>query len=83
MIWYPSQSFDVIGQVVEFAWGKDLNWGQTRLFFLPASDNKISSGLLMDAGPTVWRVWSVNKSGDVAFSEQHSFRQCPVPHACR
>jgi hypothetical protein len=74
-IWYPSQSTEVIGQVVEFVWGKDTNWGQTRLFFLPASENKISSGLLMDGGPTVWRVWSINKFGDVVFSEQHSFRR--------
>ena len=73
-IWYPSQSTDVIGQVVEFVWGKDTNWGLTRLFFLPASENKISGGLLMSGGPTVWRVWSINKFGDVVFSEQHSFR---------
>lgn len=82
-IWYPSQSTDVIGQVVEFVWGKDTNWGLTRLFFLPASENKISSGFLMSGGPTVWRVWSINKFGDVAFSEQYSFKQCPVPYVCR
>jgi hypothetical protein len=72
--WYPSQSTDVIGQVVEFVWGKDTNWGQTRLAFLPVSENKISSGFLLSGGPTVWRVWSINKFGDVVFSEQHSFR---------
>ena len=83
LLWYPSQSTDVIGQVVEFAWGKDMNWGQTRLFFLPASDNKISTGVLMGSGPWVWRVWSVNKFGDVVFSEQRSFKQCPVPSVCR
>jgi hypothetical protein len=82
-IWHPSQSTDVIGQVVEFMWGKDTNWGLTRLFFLPASENKLSSGLLMSGGPMVWRVWSINKYGDLVFSETHSFRDCPVPAVCR
>ena len=72
-IWQPSQNTDVIGQVVEFSWGRDTNWGLTRLFFLPASETKLSSGLLMSGGPNVWRVWSINKAGDVVFSEQHSF----------
>jgi hypothetical protein len=82
-IWQPSQSTDVIGQVVEFMWGKETNWGLTRLFFLPASENKLSSGRLMSGGPTLWRVWSINRSGEVVFSEQHSFRNCPCPTACR
>lgn len=71
-IWQPSPSSEVIGQVVEFSLGKD-TWGLTRLFFLHASANKLSSGLLMSGGKSAWRVWSVNKAGDVAFSEQHSF----------
>jgi hypothetical protein len=73
-IWQPSESAEVIGQVVEFTWGKDTNYGLTRLFFLPVSENKLSSGLLMNGGLSVWRVWSISKAGDVAFSEQHSFR---------
>ena len=72
-VWQPSQSPDVIGQVVEFMWGKDTNWGLTRLFFLPESESKISTGFIMSGGKSVWRVWSVNKAGDVAFSEPHSF----------
>ena len=72
--WQPSQSNDVIGQVVEFMWGKNTNSGLTRLLFLPATENKLSSGYLMNGGTMVWRVWSINKSGDVAFSEQRSFR---------
>jgi hypothetical protein len=72
--WAPSQSTDVIGQVVEFMWGSDTNWGLTRLFFLPANESKLSTGYLMSGGLSVWRVWSINKSGDVAFSEQRSFR---------
>jgi hypothetical protein len=81
-IWYPSQSTDMLGQVVEFVWGKETNWGLTRLFFLPASENKLSSGRLMSGGPTEWRVWSVSRSGEVVFSEQHSFRNCPCPTVC-
>jgi hypothetical protein len=73
-IWQPSQSTDVIGQVVEFMWGADKNWGLTRLFFLRPSENKLSSGYIMSGGSQVWRVWSVTKAGDVAFSEQHSFK---------
>jgi hypothetical protein len=72
-IWHPSQSTDVIGQIVEFTWGRDTNWGLTRLFFLPAGETKLSSGLLMSGGRSVWRVWSISKTGDIAFSEQHSF----------
>jgi hypothetical protein len=71
--WQPSQSTDIIGQVVEFTYGKDTNWGMTRLFFMPANENKLSSGYLMSGGKQVWRVWSITKGGDVAFSEQHSF----------
>jgi hypothetical protein len=81
-IWEPSQSTDVIGQVAEFMWGKDANWNLTRLFFLPANVNKLSSGGLMVGGTTMWRVWSISKSGDVVFSEQHSFKHCPCPAIC-
>jgi len=72
--WLPSPSTEVIGQVAEFMWGKDRNWGLTRLFFLPAGESKLSSGNLMSSGATVWRVWSITKAGDVAFSEQHTFK---------
>ena len=80
--WEPSRSRDVIGQVVEFMWGREFNWGVTRLFFLPPGQSKLSSGLLMNGGPTVWRVWTVNKFGDVVFSEQRSFKNCPCPTNC-
>jgi hypothetical protein len=82
-IWEPSQSSDVIGQVAEFMWGKETNWGLTRLFFLPPNVNKQSTGGLMLGGTTMWRVWSISKSGDIAFSEQQSFKFCPCPSICR
>ena len=72
--WLPSPSTEVIGQVAEFMSGKDRNWGLTRLFFLPARESKLSSGYLMSSGATIWRVWSITKAGDVAFSEQHTFK---------
>ena len=72
--WQPSPSTEVVGQVAEFMWGKDRNFGLTRLFFLPARESKLSSGYLMNAGSTVWRVWSITKSGDVVFSEQRTFK---------
>ena len=72
-IWQPSPSTDVIGQVFEFTLGKDTSRGLTRLFFLPASENKLSNGFLMSGGARAWRVWSISKSGDVAFSEHRSF----------
>jgi hypothetical protein len=72
--WLPSPSTEVIGQVAEFMWGKDRNLGLTRLFFLPARESKLSSGYLMSSGATVWRVWSITRAGDVAFSEQHTFK---------
>ena len=71
--WQPSPSTDVIGQVFEFTLGKDTSRGLTRLFFLPATENKLSSGLIMNGGASTWRVWTISKAGDVAFSEQHSF----------
>lgn len=81
-IWEPSQSTDVIGQVVEFMWAKDTDSGLTRLFFLPANENKLSSRYLVSGVPTTWRVWSVTKSGDIVFSEQHSYTHCPCPAFC-
>jgi hypothetical protein len=70
-VWQPNQSTDVIGQVVEFMWGP--NRGSTRLFFLSERAGKLSSGYLWSGGLTNWRVWTVSKGGEVAFSEQHSF----------
>ena len=82
LTWYPSQSSDVIGQVAEFMWGKDHDSGLTRLFFLPASENKLSTGGLMSGGRLVWRMWTINRSGEIAFSEQHSFLNCPCRASC-
>jgi hypothetical protein len=72
-VWQPSQSTDVIGQVVEFLFGKDTSRGRTRLFFLPGHERRLSSGFLLSGGTSVWRVWSISKGGDVAFSAQHSY----------
>lgn len=73
-IWQPSQSPNVIGQVVEFMIGKDSSRGLTRLVFLPVGERRLSTGLLLSGGPSAWRVWSVSKNGDVAFSETRSYQ---------
>lgn len=72
-LWEPSQSTEVIGQVVEFMIGRDSSRGFTRLFFLSPRERNLSSGLLMSGGKSVWRVWSISKGGDISFSEQHTF----------
>ena len=72
-IWEPSQSTEVIGQVVEFVMGRDSSRGFTRLFFLSPGERKLSSGHLMSGGKSVWRVWSISKGGDIGFSEQHTY----------
>ena len=71
--WEPSQSKEVIGQIVEFLFGKDTSRGRTRLFFLPRHERKLSSGYLLSGGKSAWRVWSISKSGDLAFSQQRTY----------
>ena len=72
-LWQPSESKDVIVQVVEFMFDRYSNRQGTRLFFLPANADKLSTGSIWSGGATLWRVWSISKSGDVGFSEQRSF----------
>jgi hypothetical protein len=71
-VWRPNQNTDVIGQVVEFMWSSNRSRGP-RLFFLSERESQLSSGHLWSGGATHWRVWSISKSGEVAFSEQRSF----------
>jgi hypothetical protein len=71
--WEPGNSKDAIGQVVEFIFETDNNRRGARLFFLSAEASTLSSGYLIRGGRSVWRVWSISKSGDVTFSEQRTF----------
>lgn len=72
--WWPSQSRQVVAELVEFAYKDDarlfLRWpgrAQTR--------EQLSSGRLWStAGAWQWRVWSISSVGDVVFSEARLFR---------
>ena len=71
--WRSSQSSDVVAEIAEFSYHDDV-----RLFLQRA--NKPGSRLEVDAGRLWttrsmwrWRVWSVSKTGDLAFSEMRTF----------
>lgn len=72
-VWRPGQN--AVCEVAEFLVGDRASLRErTRLFFLFRNEGRISSGLLWGDGAR-WRVWSVSRNGDIAFSEQHSFRR--------
>lgn len=71
--WRPSPSDDVVAEITEFAYKDD-----ARLVLShrphPGTPNRVSAGALWTTrGPWNWRLWSINRSGDVAFSETRSF----------
>ena len=71
--WLPSQSDDVAIEIGEFAYKDD-----ARLFVKrigrPGSRSEISTGQLWTTHDRWnWRIWSIARSGDVAFSEVKSF----------
>jgi hypothetical protein len=71
--WRSSRSDDVIAEIVEFAYKDDARLIIRRLI-RPGSRGEISSGQLWTTHDWWnWRVWSVSRTGDVAFSEVRSF----------
>jgi hypothetical protein len=68
--WNPSPSPDVICEIAEFHFGY-----ATRFFpsFERPSKSSISTGMLVSGLRWRWRVWSISKSGLIAFSESRSF----------
>jgi hypothetical protein len=71
--WEPSQSDDVVMEIGEFAYKDD-----ARLFLKrvgrQGSRSEISTGQLWSTRDQwSWRIWSVNRNGDVTFSETKSF----------
>jgi hypothetical protein len=71
--WTPSESPDVVAQVVEFVVGDRSDPGEvTRLFFLRGNENRLSSGFLIGAGGR-WRVWSISSTGSVSLTEAHAY----------
>jgi len=72
--WRSSPSADVVTEIAEFAYKDD-----ARLFVAPPkrpeSRGQLSSGQLWHTGDAwYWRIWSVSRAGDVAFSEARTFR---------
>jgi hypothetical protein len=72
--WRSSPSEDVVAEIAEFRYHDD-----ARLFFTrprrPGSRAEVSAGQLWHTGDAwEWRVWSVSRTGDIAFSETRDFR---------
>jgi hypothetical protein len=71
--WQSSPSSEVVAEIVEFGYQDD-----ARLFLkrppTPGSQNEISAGQLWTTrSDWNWRVWSITRAGDVAFSEARQF----------
>jgi len=71
--WQSSTSDDVIAEIAEFRYRDD-----ARLFLLQPSNRgvpqRVSVGQLWSTRDEwTWRVWSITKSGEVAFSEARTF----------
>jgi hypothetical protein len=72
--WRSGPSDDVVAEIAEFRYHDD-----ARLFFTrprrPGARGEISAGQLWTTGDEWhWRVWSVSRTGDIAFSEARPFR---------
>ena len=74
MVWRPSQDEQVVAELIEFAYD-----GTARIFLRlrtgePPSRSSLSAGRLW--GRKIlwrWRVWSIDRTGEVSLSESRSF----------
>jgi hypothetical protein len=71
--WQSSTTEDVVAEVAEFSYHDD-----ARLFLLrplmPGVPRHVSAGQLWSTrGDWAWRVWSITRSGEIAFSEVRTF----------
>ena len=71
--WESDPSDAVVAEIAEFAYDED-----ARLFLvvpmMPGRRHAISAGKLwMTKGEWSWRIWSVSRTGDLAFSEARTF----------
>jgi hypothetical protein len=70
-VWETAPSRNVVATIAEFAYKDD-----ARLFMIlgPGGAQRVSSGKLWTTrSEWKWRVWSVNRAGDMAFSESRTF----------
>ncbi len=71
--WQSSTSEDVVAEIAEFRYADD-----ARLFLLrpqrPGAIGRVSTGSLWTTkSEWAWRVWSITRSGEIAFSEVRTF----------
>ena len=71
--WQSSTSDDVVAEIAEFTYPDD-----ARLFLLrprkPGAVLRVSTGQLWTTrGEWAWRVWSITRSGEIAFSQSRTF----------
>jgi hypothetical protein len=70
LTWKPSTSPDVIAEIAEFVMTSRTRLDEpTRLLFVDSTAGRLSTGLLFGGGRFQWRVWSINKNGNIAFSD--------------
>ena len=73
--WKPSASPDVVGEIVEFEYGRPTS--ASRLFIssdVSQGPKEISTGKLWTTqGIWHWRVWSIAKNGSMALTQPRSF----------
>ena len=72
-VWQASASEDVVAEIAEFSYHDE-----ARLVLLrslnPGEPRTVSSGQLWTTGGEwAWRVWSITRSGEIAFSEVRTF----------
>lgn len=70
--WQSSAAESVVAEIAEFAYKND-----ARLFLLPAprpgAPRQLPESLWTTGGEWGWRVWSITRSGEVAFSQVRTF----------
>ena len=77
LTWKPSTDPDVVAEVAEFVLvaprrqpdGSLPADEPTRYLFVNPTAGRISTGMLFGGGRFSWRVWSINKTGGISFSD--------------
>jgi hypothetical protein len=72
-IWQSSPSDDVVAEIAEFAYKDDVRLILTRPRRSGARAAVSTGQLWHTGGAWYWRIWSVGRAGDVAFSDARTF----------